>query len=200
MRAVHWHAVVTDPGARLPEFLHWVHKHVAKCINVSYGRWENLWASESPSAVKLESDDDVLDKIAYTLANPVAARLVARGEQWPGLRTSPSELAGCVVRVKRPSVFFRDNGPMPEAAVLRIVRPAIHADRNDRELATVVEAVVHEREAEARASMVRAGRTFLGVKGVRSQRPSDRPNNAEPRRGLCPRVAARNNWQRVEAL
>lgn len=71
--------------------------------------------------------------------------------------------------------------------MLRIVRPAIHTDRNDR-------------EAAARASMVRAGRTFLGVKGVRSQRASDRPNNAEPRRGLSPRIAARNKWQRIEAL
>jgi hypothetical protein len=130
--------VVTDPDARLPEFLHWVHKHVAKCINASYGRWENLWASEAPSAVRLEDDDDVLDKIAYTLANPVSAALVERGTHWPGLRTAPAELAGHTIRVERPPVFFREHGPMSEAVTLRIVRPAGHAERTDRELAQLV--------------------------------------------------------------
>ncbi|RMH42670.1 MAG: hypothetical protein D6689_07445, partial [Deltaproteobacteria bacterium] len=24
----HWHAVLTDPEGRLPEFMHWAHKHI----------------------------------------------------------------------------------------------------------------------------------------------------------------------------
>jgi len=196
----HWHAVVTDPDARLPEFLHWVHKHVAKCVNASYGRWEALWASEPASAVRLEDDRDVLDKLAYTLANPVSAGLVERGDQWPGLRTAAADVAGATVRVERPPVFFRESGLMPEAVTLHIVRPAIFAERSDRELGRLVAAVVDEREAAARTAMVKAGRRFLGVAGVRAQRPSDRPTNAEPRRGLSPRVAARNKWRRIEAL
>jgi REP element-mobilizing transposase RayT len=196
----HWHAVASDPHGRLPEFMHWVHKHIAKCINASYGRWENLWASEPPSAVRLEDDDDVLDKIAYTLANPVAAGLVEHGSQWPGLRTAARDVAGMSVQVARPPVFFRDDGPMPESVTLELFRPAIHQDRNDRELGQLVATVVAQREAQARADVAAAGRTFLGVRAIRAQRPSDRPRTAEPRRGLNPRVAARNKWLRIEAL
>ena len=135
------------------------------------------------------------------LANPVSAGLVERGRQWPGLRTAPADVAGAAaVRVTRPLVFLRESGTMPESVTLRTVRPAIFAERSDRELARLVTAAVDECEAAARTTMVKAGRRVLGVAGVRAQRPSDRPANAEPRRGLNPRAAARNKWRRIEAL
>ena len=43
-------------------------------------------------------------------------------------------------------------------------------------------------------------RRFLGAKKVKTQRPEDRPRTHEPRRGLNPRVAAKNKWARIEAL
>lgn len=66
----HWHGVVTDPEGRLPKFLEIFHKLVAKAQNASLGRWENLWSSDKTSAVPLVSEADVLEKMAYTLANP----------------------------------------------------------------------------------------------------------------------------------
>ncbi len=196
----HWHAVVTDPSARLPEFLHWVHKYVAKCINAAYGRWENLWASEPPSAVRLEGDDDVLQKVAYTLANPVISGLVESGKRWPGLCSTPSDLAGGTLHVMRPAVFFRACGTMPKSATLRIVRPPIYLSRPDDELVNLVKRVVADKEAGVRAAFARAGRAFLGVRAIRSQRLSDRPRGKEPRRKLNPRIASRDKWRRIEAL
>ena len=55
----HYHVVLTDPDARLPEFTAYLHKLVAKCVNASLGRWENLWSSEKPSTVRLENAEDV---------------------------------------------------------------------------------------------------------------------------------------------
>ena len=196
----HWHAVVTDPGARLPEFLHWVHKYVAKCINAAYGRWENLWASEPPSAVRLEGDEDVLQKVAYTLANPVVSGLVDRGKRWPGFRSTSSDLAGGTREIKRPPVFFRNGGTMPKSVTLRIVRPPIYMSRPDDELVRVVRSVVADKEAGVRAAFARQGREFLGVSTIRSQRPSDQPRSKEPRRKLSPRIASRDKWRRIEAL
>ena len=72
----HWHGVVTDPFARLPEFLERFHRLFARAQNASLGRWENLWSSDKTSVVALVSDEDVLDKMAYTVANPTAAGLV----------------------------------------------------------------------------------------------------------------------------
>jgi hypothetical protein len=64
----HWHAVVSDPEARLPEFLERAHRLIAKCQNAALGRWENLWSSEKTSVVYLASEQDVLDKMAYVIA------------------------------------------------------------------------------------------------------------------------------------
>jgi REP element-mobilizing transposase RayT len=196
----HWHAVVTDPDARLPEFLLRVHKHTACCINATYNRWENLWASEQPSAVRLEDDDDVLDKLAYCLTNPVEAGLVEHGRQWPGLRSAPGDVAGREYVVARPHVYFSENGTMPETATLRIVRPAICPDLSDSELAEHLEKLVADREAECRDAIAKEGRQFLGAKAVLRQRPSGRPTTLEPRREMSPRVAAKNKWRRIEAL
>ena len=38
-----------------------------------------LWAAEQAGAVRLVERSDVLDKVVYALANPVAAHLVERG-------------------------------------------------------------------------------------------------------------------------
>jgi len=81
----HHHMVVTDPFGTLPDFLREVHRLTAKALNAAQGQWENLWSAEPCSAVQLADDEDIIDKIAYVAANPVAAGLVARPEDWPGL-------------------------------------------------------------------------------------------------------------------
>jgi REP element-mobilizing transposase RayT len=196
----HYHAVITDPEGRLPEFCHWLNLYVAKCINASYGRWENLWASEPPSAVLLKDDEDVLDKIAYCLANPVLAELVARGDMWTGLRSRPTDVGGdTATQVDRPGVFFRPNGPMPQKATLRFSRPDIYPRLDRQQLIALVQRAVDEREGNKRTEMERAGRRFAGMRRVLSQRPGNRPMTREPRRGLKPRFAAKNKWLRIEA-
>jgi REP-associated tyrosine transposase len=81
----HWHGVVTDPEGRLPEFLERFHRLLAKAQNASLGRWENLWSSDKLSVVWLVTEQDVLDKMAYTLANPTTAGLVKSPDEWPGV-------------------------------------------------------------------------------------------------------------------
>ena len=85
----HFYLVLTDPDARLPEFEQYLDSLVARAVNASLGRWESFWAPSSYSAVKLVSPQDVVEKAAYVLANPVAAGLVRHGREWPGLWSSP---------------------------------------------------------------------------------------------------------------
>jgi hypothetical protein len=40
----------------------------------------------------------------------------------------------------------------------------------------------------------------MGVARVLAQKPTAKPAHGEPRRGLNPRVAARDKWKRIEAL
>lgn len=131
----------------------------------------------------------VLDRIVYTLCNPTAAGLVAFGKEWPGLRTRPRDIAGSETAIRRPDLFFREDGPTPESVVLRIVPPEIDG-MTGAQIADEVERRVDARERELRAEAARAGRTFLGARGVRAQDPFASPRTREPRRTLSPRVAA----------
>ena len=191
----HYHLVVTDPEARLPEFHQLLDALVARALNASLGRWESFWAPNSYSAVSLTSAADVVDKVAYVLANPAAAGLVRSGSIWPGLWSAPVLIGGPAMEARRPKHFFDPNGSMPETAILELAVPA-GFDSAETFRAQVTAALAG---LEEQASREHGGR-FLGVARVLAQAPKARPTAGESRRGLNPRVAARDRWKRIEAL
>jgi putative transposase len=193
----HWHAVLTDPHANLPEFLAYAHKYVAKALNALFGRSENLWASQPPSVVKLETAEDVLDKALYVICNPVASELVARAKHWPGLL---KYLPGHSQVVQRPDVFFRRQGPMPGSARLELTVPPQFGHLSASAFAELVQSRIAAREAEVALEMSSGGRSFLGRRGVIAQRSTSCPRSKEGRGGLNPRLACRSKWHRIEAL
>jgi len=105
----HHHLVVTDPNGVLPVFLREFHRACAKAINHAQGQVENLWAAEPCNVVQLAADNDVIDKVAYVVANPVAAGLVAAPEQWPGLLLWREHEQ----TVERPAAYFSAKGESP---------------------------------------------------------------------------------------
>lgn len=177
-----------------------LNKLVSECVNCSIGRWENVFSLEQPSLVRTEHDEDVLDKMIYTLANPVSSYLVSHGHKWPGVRTSPSDLLVGELEVPRPAVFFRDNGPMPAVATLKLTRPDIFPELDDEQFVELLQRKLDEREAEIRRQAKKDRIRFLGVRRVLRQRHTDSPRSHAPRRNLSPRVAAKNKWRRIEAL
>jgi REP element-mobilizing transposase RayT len=194
----HFHLVVTDPGARLPAFEQYLDSLVARALNASLGRWESFWAPCSYSAVALHSPEDILEKAAYVLANPVAAGLVRSGRDWPGLWSAPEQIDAGTVPARRPGSFFRQGGSMPETAELELTSPPGFDSPGDyRDGLVAALAACEERAAAALSSQ---GRGFLGVTSVLVQKTTARPAPGEPRRKLRPRVAGRDKWKRVEAL
>jgi putative transposase len=182
----HWHAVVTDPDAKLPAFLAYLHQYVAKAVNASLGRWENLWSTEQPSLVRLLGPEDMLDKTRYLVANPVAAGLVKRAERWPGLlcylpRHSRS--------FRRPDVFFRARGPMPEQAELELTVPPAWRNRGAEDFERSLRELVRTDEQRAEREHAATGRRVLGPRRLCAQQPTDQPRSREPRRRLSPQVA-----------
>lgn len=193
----HWHGVVSDPSARLPEFLERFHRLVARAQNASLGRWENLWSSEKPSIVHLVSDEDVLQKMAYTLANPTAAGLVPSPSGWPGVITTRLMERR---RVVMPSVFFNPNGELPDSVVLETTRPPIYPQLSIAELASRLHDVVQRLVRIAQQALAEAGKRFVGASRVLQRSFHDRPDTIEPRRDSNPRIAARHTTERVEAV
>jgi len=193
----HYHAEVTDPHAKVAEFYAWLHKYVAKAVNCSSGRFENMWSSEKTSVIALQEKEDMLDKIVYTLANPVQARLVAHGNQWPGVwlyKRSHSQM------VKRPEVYFRQDGDMPERVQLTIQPPPQFEHLSDEAYEQLIESKLAQREREIHEEMEARGESFLGVRGVMAQRHGSSPTSREKRFELNPKIAAKNKWLRQEAI
>ncbi|HVY49265.1 MAG TPA: transposase [Minicystis sp.] len=193
----HWHGVVTDPKARLPEFLQMFHRLVAVAVNASLGRVENVWACEPTSVVRLESADDVLDKLAYMAANPVAAGLVSSPAEWPGAMTTG---LGNVLTATRPKHFFSARGRMPATVTLVCTLPkmldTLGLDVARRRLRTLVQAYVRR----ARMVMRAQRRPFAGAASVRSAPITTSAASPEPMRQLKPSIASKDRERRIEAL
>lgn len=196
----HYHLVITDVHGNYPEFLRYLNSLLARSLNAHRGRWENFWATEQPSVVHLVDAAAVLDKTVYTLTNPVAAHLVQRVTDWPGVSSLSAQMRDGWMRARRPRHFFREDGDMPEEASLRITPPAQFDHLNPEEWRNNLRSQIREREDEAVAYRARTGSRVLGRRGVLAQRPDSFPPGAEPRRGMVPRVATKNKWLRVERL
>jgi hypothetical protein len=193
----HWHGVVSDPSARLPEFLERFHRLLARAQNASLGRSENLWSSEKTSVVHLISDQDVLEKMAYTIANPTQAGLVRSPQEWPGVVTLRIG-EQCVVEM--PGVFFDRSGSLPTVVKVNMARPPIFAPLDDRSLAMRLAVAIERRVRNARAALLKRGLRFRGAKAVLQQPFAAVPTSVAVRRTLNPRVAARDWRARIDAL
>lgn len=191
----HYHAVITDPDGRLPAFAQYFHSLVGRAVNHALGRRECLWAPGSYSAVALQSESDVVSKIAYVLANPVAAGLVAHGSEWPGTWAGP---AAASVDVPRPALFFSPRGRMPASASLAFERPGGFESAKGFDATLALE--IAKCEAEAAARMATEQRAFRGAAWVLAQDPTMSATTPEPLRALNPRVASRDTGTRIEAL
>jgi hypothetical protein len=183
--------VVTDPGANLPTFHQYLDSLTARAINALYGLWDTFWDPDSYNATVLDSAEDVVDRCAYVLANPVAAGLVHQARKWPGQWSSPENL-GRNLEFERPAHFFDPSGYLPERLGLMLtVPPGFESAQAFR---ARLEVALAAREAAA----VREHRRFLGVARILKQRVLDRPGSVEPRRRLKPRFAAQNPGRRLE--
>jgi putative transposase len=196
----HHHTGISDPDGNYPAFIEYFHKLFAKCQNALRGRWENFWSSEQTSAVRLVDPDDVLNKLIYALTNPVKDGLVEKAHHWPGVTSFEALLHGKTLTARRPRHFFRNEGPMPETATLKIARPPGFEELSPREFVALVLERVGVVEESAAAERRRTGASVFGRRAVLAQKPTDRPGGREPRRELNPRIAASSKWSRIEAL
>ncbi|XXX73474.1 transposase [Sorangium sp. So ce134] len=194
----HWHAVLTDPEARLPQFLQLLHRLVASCMNASLGRTENFWSAAHASIVAVESAEDVLDKIAYVITNPTAAGLVRSPEEWPGVVTTR---LGERHVATMPEVYFRGHGArLPERARIDCTIPPVLRDLGAEAIERRLRVLVARNVRQARSKVRDSGRTFLGADGARTMSPWQTTATPEPLRRRRPTLAARDPSDRKAAI
>lgn len=127
--STHIHMVVTDPNGILPRFLHSFHQLVAMGVK-QLRRWKGaVWDNARTSVVQLMTPEAVLEKVAYTLANPVIAGAVQLAHQWPGAKNLVEEIGIGTRQVARPKVYFSSKGSKwPENATIEIALPPMIED------------------------------------------------------------------------
>jgi putative transposase len=197
----HVHVAATDPRGVYPDFLRDFNGLLARVVNAARGRWEHFWDANQASAVLLEDEAAQLEKVIYTLTNPVG--LVDKAAEWPGATSLHAVLSGEAVVAKRPEDFFRtkdDGGAMPATVELSFSPPPACGELQLRDYRAWIKARVADVESEAATARRLAGTTVLGRQRILKQQWFDKPSDAEPRRELSPNVACRDKWLRIERL
>ena len=194
----HLHDGIFDREGNAPAFYEHFHKLLAKCMNALRGRWENFFSSEQVCVVRLETREDVINKLVYIATNPVKDDLVERVDEWPGASGYRALMSGEPLRAKRPKHFFAEDGTMPAEVTLELTIPPELGDRES--LLAEVRARVAAVEAEEALRRARTGKRVLGRYAILRQSWRDSPQGREPRRNLRPTFAARNLWARLEAI
>jgi len=186
--STHEHLIVTDVRGQLPRFLQELHRLLALGIK-ALRKWEGaVWDHEKTSVVELCTPAAVVEKIAYVMANPVAAGLVHRAEQWPGVTVRAEELGRASHTATRPEFYFDpDNPAWPASVVLELVMPVLPMDDTDVRAAVACE--VERAETVAQQKLRARGWKCLDARRVAKLSPFDRAKSFEPLRKLNPTFA-----------
>ena len=198
----HYHLVCTVEGDVISRFLELLDGQLAKSVNVlRRARRGILWEPGRLGITELKTLDAIVEAIAYTIANPVAAGLAWEPGDWPGLNVLVHELGRRVLRGTIPGFYFRSETWAPEAS-LPITLPASLLDAYGEDGARErIEVELARFVADARADIKNKGWTVLGPVAARNVSPFRRATSWEPFGTLRPSFATGrgNVAERVEA-
>ncbi|AUX40502.1 transposase [Sorangium cellulosum] len=186
----HLHLVVTDAKGVLPRFLQFFHRIVALGTKV-LRKWEGpVWDHEATSVVRLLTRTAVVEKIAYVLANPVAAGLVRHACEWQGAKVDAAEIGRGALRARRPSAYLNPKNPQwIEVATLPLSLPPTIDDHTAESFRSEVAAEIERQEMLAHAEAQRQGLRFLGPERAGKVSPYERATSFEALRALNPTFA-----------
>ena len=208
--------MIHDPDAHLAKFMERLGSLSARALNVLHGQVGQMWEAGSYSAVPLETRGEIVEKIAYCLANPVKAGLTETPEEWPGLITHLETLGRGMRPAKRPGFFFREDGeerrqgerdrrprgwsktPLPGAVVWELALPPGFESAD--ELQRQVRVALDERLERIQDDRRKAGkRAVLGAATVLAQPILSTPASTEELFRLNPRLAYRDWTRKAQA-
>ncbi|WP_437605463.1 transposase [Sorangium sp. So ce834] len=192
--STHLHLIVTDVNGVLPRFLQFFHRIAALGTKVIRA-WEGpVWDHEPTSAVRLLTHAALVEKIAYVLANPVAAGLVRHAHEWPGAKVDVRELGRGVLHAVRPSVYLDPENPQwPEETTLPLALPPTIEQDSAEGFRRDVAAELERQEAQAHAKAQQQGLHALGAERASKVSPYERATSTEALRERNPTFAVGRN-------
>jgi len=199
MMATHYHLAARDVRGNLPAFVCYVNALLARALNTLQAESDKVWSGSEYVAVVPQSPQDLLGKIVYGLANPAAAGLVNRVEDYPGVVVTPDRI-GVSITVKRPDFFFKDGGSMPTSVTLRFEIPPELEHLGLDVYRALLWRKLRAKEAAYRADRRQDGRSVIGVRRLRQAKCGDRSRSWERWFTLRPALAARVRAERIAAI
>jgi putative transposase len=195
--STHEHIVLTDVHGELPRFLQELHRLLALGVKV-LRKWEGaVWDHEKTSVVELLTDDAIVQKLAYVMANPVAAGLVRHARDWPGIQTLPSHLGEAAWTATRPEFYFdRSNPGWPPVATLQLSMPPVRRLSLDHVRRAVSDELAYL-ERIAREQVRKKGWRIPPSARLRRLSPFARARSWEPLRALNPAFAVGRSQRRA---
>lgn len=186
----HYHLTLRDTRGMRPKFFADFNRSLAQVVKAKYG-WSGAVFKELSPPVVLHSAFAVVDKIAYTLANPVAAGAVRYPRDWPGLISRLVDMGVKRYRAKRPSHFFGKQKTLPSSSSFGLAMcPWLLAHYGSREGAmTALEARLQDHVSKARRAVKEKGWKFLGANRVMKLSPFKRAKSYEVFGKLTPHFA-----------
>jgi len=186
--STHIHYVVTDPRGQLPQFLAMFHRTVARGVK-AMRKWEGaVWNRSQASVVQLCSRQAIVEKIAYTLANPVKAGLVWSAHEWPGAKTTVNQIGQKRLYARRPKQCLRSNNPQwVQKAKLSISLPPSIAPSDAKAFRDDIRHELTRLENAAHIEIPK--HKVLGALGAAKVSPQSRITSYEPIRQRNPTIA-----------
>lgn len=189
----HFHLVVTDTRGCVSDFMQELNRSAARCLLEHYRdrfprrRLDAVWShAQSFSATLLLTPNAILDKIVYTLTNPVKDGLVRDYRKWPGFNTRPSDWKDRARIARRPSVYFKKT---PEEISYAVCAPSQLGDSIEHAVAAV-ELYIRNAQQQAAVELAAERRAAIGVNAVLATNPLDAPTTPRPIGKLNPTLAA----------
>jgi len=192
LMSTHLHLVFTDPRGVYPRFLQEFLRLFANCTKVHRGWGHEVFDRSGSHILELKTPGAIVDKSAYTMANPVDCGAVRYAREWPGFVTRPRDIGGKPFVVERPAGYFDPLGEMPERAVVQFVLEQRLVDEHGEEGARqLIADRLAELEKEARRKVNEKDHRFLGADRVLNASPYKRAKAYEVFGDLRPNFSVR---------
>lgn len=195
----HYHLCMRDVEGQMPAFALYLNSTVARALNALQGRSDKVWSGRGYHDLHPQTGRDVVRRIVYGMANPGAAGLVNRIEDYPGVAIRPDDIGRDIV-VERPKFFFRQDGVMPDTVTLRFEIPPEFEELGLDAYRALLWERLRDAEKSHRKQRRADGRAALGAKKLRQVALGQRASSWERWFALRPKIAARVKAERLRAI
>ena len=155
----------------MPAFMRDFNSMTGRAVGRLLKKREGIWRKKTYDRVDLKDAGAIADAIVYTLANAVAAGLVAKHSQWPGLHSTPQDLRGggreFTARATGPFFAKRIKSGVDDVRQFRIEAPSAEkVDMNPDDYSQHIAQRLRAVEKDVAANMAELGRKVLGAKNA----------------------------------